>query len=278
MIFIAIGNFSVQYNFQSISAALLIMSSSVCTSNDEDCKDGEQAEWVHSTTSAVVFVGAIIGQLSMGYLGDVIGRNQAMLLTLSLVVFSAFLSAVASHGDPETIYGIIILFRFFLGIGVGGVYPLSATKAAEDSAKKGSAPNGASVDVIAASLSFFWQIPGSMTPWWLAYLFSLGSMSNDTKWRLLLGLGSVPALIVVILTAIEMKLINTLGEEERRRTQGAIRRNSYDFQRDEPVSIVELLKTWEIWKKIIATGGAWFIYDVAYCKFFFFISCPSFPF
>ena len=41
----SISNFSVQYNFQSIAIALLVMSSSVCTSNDEDCRDGEQAEW-----------------------------------------------------------------------------------------------------------------------------------------------------------------------------------------------------------------------------------------
>ncbi len=61
--FIACGNFSVQYNFQAIAVALLIMSQSQCTSTDVDCKDGEQAEWVHSSATATVFIGAIIGQL-----------------------------------------------------------------------------------------------------------------------------------------------------------------------------------------------------------------------
>ena len=63
----AVGNFSVQYNFQAISIALLVMSASVCTSNDDSCKDGEQSAWVSSTATATVFVGAITGQLSVSY-------------------------------------------------------------------------------------------------------------------------------------------------------------------------------------------------------------------
>lgn len=63
--FVAISNFSVQYNFQSISIALLVMSASVCTNTDSECKEGHQEGWVTSTASAVVFVGAIIGQLTV---------------------------------------------------------------------------------------------------------------------------------------------------------------------------------------------------------------------
>lgn len=61
----ACGNFSVQYNFQSISIALLIMSAAQCTIDDDACKGGEQAGWVFSTASASVFVGAIMGQLTV---------------------------------------------------------------------------------------------------------------------------------------------------------------------------------------------------------------------
>jgi hypothetical protein len=41
------------------------MSSSVCTSTQENCNDGKQQAWVTSTASAVVFIGAIVGQLSV---------------------------------------------------------------------------------------------------------------------------------------------------------------------------------------------------------------------
>lgn len=93
----------------------------------------------------------------MGYAGDVFGRDLAMTFTLSLVTLGSLLSAFASVGDSSTIYIIIIIARFLLGIGVGGVYPLSATKAAED----GGDTQG-HIDTKSASWAFFWQVPGSM--------------------------------------------------------------------------------------------------------------------
>ena len=94
----------------------------------------------------------------MGYAGDVLGRNMAMTLTLSLVVFGALCSAAISYGAPTEVYITIIIARFILGIGVGGVYPLSATKASEDGGGDGHGPT----DPTAAAWAFFWQIPGSM--------------------------------------------------------------------------------------------------------------------
>ncbi len=96
----------------------------------------------------------------MGYAGDLLGRNSAMIITLGLVAISAVASALAPTGGPTQVYIGIIIARFFLGIGVGGVYPLSATKAAEDSGDSGHG-NG-EVNISAAAFAFFWQIPGSM--------------------------------------------------------------------------------------------------------------------
>lgn len=93
----------------------------------------------------------------MGYAGDVFGRNKAMTLTLSLVCISSFFSAIIPFGSPSNVYTIIIIFRFIMGIGLGGVYPLSATKAAED----GGDIHG-NVNVTSASYAFFWQTPGAM--------------------------------------------------------------------------------------------------------------------
>lgn len=114
-----LSNFSVQYNFQAIAVALLLMTSAVCTTDDDKCKQGKQASWVASTASAVVFTGAIFGQLSMGYLGDLLGRNKAMTLTLSIAAMSAMLSSAASQGSADSTYIIIIVFRFLLGVGLG---------------------------------------------------------------------------------------------------------------------------------------------------------------
>lgn len=63
----AIGNFSIQYNFQAISVCLMIMSVEQCTSTEEMCKQGKQAHWVMGTAAATVFAGAILGQLTVSY-------------------------------------------------------------------------------------------------------------------------------------------------------------------------------------------------------------------
>ena len=170
----SLGNFSVQFNFQAISVALLIMSTEQCTSTEEDCRQGKQAAWVGGT-AATVFAGAIFGQLSMGYMGDLVGRNKAMTLTLSLAAVSALLSALLPMGDATAVYTIIIICRFVMGIGLGGVYPLSATKAAEDAASNklcDSNGNEDTVDSTSAAKSFFWQGPGAMGPWLLALLMT----------------------------------------------------------------------------------------------------------
>jgi MFS family permease len=80
----SVGNFSIQYNFQAIAIALIVMSVEECTLDKEKCQDGKQSSWVTGTASATVFAGAMLGQLIMGYTGDILGRDKAMTLTLTL--------------------------------------------------------------------------------------------------------------------------------------------------------------------------------------------------
>lgn len=207
----------------------------------------------------------------MGYAGDILGRNVAMVMTLSLVVVSALVSALASVGSPTAIYTVIIIARFFLGVGVGGVYPLSATKAAEDSG------GSHGVNVIAAGKAFFWQTPGAMGPWLVALLFSQSdAMSPTLKWRLLLALGAVPAALVVMMTVMEMRIKAQIREsvvsagldvdnpahdltraqrrsmESRRESRRQVRNSTDDFHD---------AKTW---MGLLVTGGGWFLYDIAF--------------
>jgi PHS family inorganic phosphate transporter-like MFS transporter len=259
----SVSNFSVQYNFQAISVALLLMSTSYCTSTDDDCRNGKQAPWVTGTASATVFIGAIIGQLYMGYLGDILGRSQALKVTLALACTGAALSAIIPNGNPTSIYAIIIVCRFVLGVGVGGVYPLSATKAAEDSAlmearrtdtdEKPSEP-----PYMSSARAFFWQAPGAMMPWVISYLLAYSdNVSLSAKWRLLLGLGAVPAAFVVAGAIYEESLRASIGLSEK----------SQQIGKDEPQTadiVFAALKNPRHRRTLIATGGGWFIYDVCY--------------
>eukprot|EP01035_Chromulina_nebulosa_P018609 gene18609-24338_t len=175
------------------------MSAQECTLDDTDCKSGEQAAWVHGSSSAVIFVGAIIGQLSMGYLGDIIGRNKALVFTLLIATLTAFLSAVAPTDDAYTVYSTIIAMRFFLGVGLGGIFPLSATKSSEDQGN-----SIGQVNPVGAAWTYFWQMPGIMGPWFVGYIVSSrGSLSTSYQWRLILGLGAIPCLLSMIGLIIE---------------------------------------------------------------------------
>ncbi len=56
-----------------------------------------------------------------------IGRKKGFVATLSLVLFGTIISSLAFESGPITISFSLAVFRFILGVGIGGEYPLSAT-------------------------------------------------------------------------------------------------------------------------------------------------------
>jgi MFS family permease len=161
----ACANFSANYNFQSIAVALLVMSVSECTSSEQSCKEGKQSNWVVTCASGAIFAGAVMGQLSMGYYGDRTTRNYALFVTLCIACFGSCMTAIAPSGSPSSVYGVIVAFRFVTGYGLGGIYPLSATKSAEDDGDNNTSAalgggKGGGVNVVSSSWAFFWQTPG----------------------------------------------------------------------------------------------------------------------
>eukprot|EP00301_Raphidiophrys_heterophryoidea_P009152 c13487_g1_i1.p1 GENE.c13487_g1_i1~~c13487_g1_i1.p1 ORF type:complete len:442 (-),score=90.50 c13487_g1_i1:179-1504(-) len=226
----ALGNLHGQYNFQSIAIALVIMK-----------HDNKQSQWEESISLCVVFAGAVFGQLLFGYVGDWLGRNKAMFLTNLFCVIGALGSAVLSWGQGTTLYVLIAIWRFILGMGVGGVYPLSATSAAENSGSSDPLTRRKRV-----SWAFFWQVPGSTLPFFIAYLLAKWFPDNrELQWRLILGLGAIPAAAV---------MFHSMGQKE-----------SVEFQSaKQEVSFFAALRKREYWGKLIGTGGGWWCYDVVH--------------
>ena len=87
-----------------------------------------------------------------------------MIVTSSLVVIGSLGSALSTFGSPEDVYVILTCWRFVLGFGVGGKYPLSATMRSEGT---DSSTQHTSTEVARA---FFWQTPGSVAPYLLGML------------------------------------------------------------------------------------------------------------
>ena len=75
----AMGNFSIQYNLSSISAALPLMHDTLFP----------EPEWSQYVLKGLVFAGSVVGMCVMGYLGDLIGRRKALLMTLAFTVIGS---------------------------------------------------------------------------------------------------------------------------------------------------------------------------------------------
>lgn len=227
----SVGNFSIQYNLSCASVAIQIM----------DSTDFPQPMWASYTILGLVFAGAVMGMCVMGYFGDVIGRRKAFILTLSFTVLGGFGCAFFPWTtNPNNIYLVIAIFRFMLGVGVGGIYPLSATTASE---------NTTAEDHVADRVgwAFFWQTPGGMAPYAVAILVLLipGSLATQIQFRTIMGLGAIPAAIILAAA------FNHQDSSEFRKVQTAS-----PFR--------EASKYREYWRLLIGTAGTWFLYDIAY--------------
>ncbi|WVQ80539.1 hypothetical protein IAT38_002644 [Cryptococcus sp. DSM 104549] len=145
---------------------------------------------------AIAFAGIIVGQLTFGWISDKIGRKFGMLLCNTIVfIFSALQAASKGPGDQGTI-NALLAYRFFVGIGIGGEYPTGSVAAAEntedpDIDKKSQQKlfvlaTNTMID-LAFVLSYFVC---------LVCLWIFGMHHLQAVWRLTLGLGAVPPLLL----------------------------------------------------------------------------------
>ncbi|KAJ3682508.1 hypothetical protein LUZ60_015081 [Juncus effusus] len=86
---------------------------------------------VQSAIVAVALCGTFLGQLFFGWLGDKLGRNCTYGFTLIIIIIFSIASAFSFGPTAKEVLATLCFFRFWLGFGVGGVYPLTATIVAE---------------------------------------------------------------------------------------------------------------------------------------------------
>ena len=81
---------------------------------------------VNNVVVGVALVATLVGQLVFGYLGDKLGRKKVYDITLMLMVLCAICSGVSFGASAHSVIGTLCFFKFWLGFGIGGDYPLSA--------------------------------------------------------------------------------------------------------------------------------------------------------
>ncbi|KAI0690379.1 major facilitator superfamily domain-containing protein [Cytidiella melzeri] len=153
-----------------------------------------------TTLSSVVFVGTILGQLSFGYLSDKVGRKFGMMAATGIVAFFSLLSS-ASEGAGHSLGGTLAMLsacRFLLGIGIGAEYPCGSVAASEQSEESGVAKNSQHRWFALATNSMidFGFVISSFVP--LVLFWICGENHLRAVWRLSLGLGFVPAMLVFV--------------------------------------------------------------------------------
>jgi MFS family permease len=128
---------------------------------------------------------AFIGAFVFGRFADVIGRKRVYWIVAAIMIAGALGSALSQS------YWVLIAFRFVLGFGVGGDYPVSAVMVSEYANRK---DRGKLVGMV-----FGTQALGLIVGPLIALALLGAGASNDTAWRVLLALGAVPAAAVIYL-------------------------------------------------------------------------------
>jgi len=133
---------------------------------------------------SAMLAGVVIGQLAFGYVADWLGRKWAFVTTAALTILGALSCSLCS--GPATLPIQMSVCRFFLGLGVGGEYPLSATVTAEALSDSGGRGQAMAVVVSMQGL-------GMLMSAMMAMLMLSMPLSLEAIWRLLLGFGAVPS-------------------------------------------------------------------------------------
>ncbi len=137
--------------------------------------------WLGSTS----LIGAAMGAFVFGKISDIFGRKAIYGLEVIILTIAAIGSAFSQDIMQ------LIIWRFILGIGIGGDYPISAIIMSEYSNRK---DRGKLIGMV-FSLQGIGLIAGPM----VAILILMLGVPHDIAWRILLGLGAIPAASVIYL-------------------------------------------------------------------------------
>jgi MFS transporter, PHS family, inorganic phosphate transporter len=204
---------------------------SALITKDWDLSPGHLA-LLNSTMLFAAFAGAFV----FGRFADVIGRKHVYWLVAAITIAGALGSALSPS------FWVLIAFRFVLGFGVGGDYPVSAVMVSEYANRK---DRGRLVGTV-----FGTQALGLIVGPLVALALLGGGLGDDTVWRTLLGLGAVPAAAVIYLRT---RMPESPRYQIQVRGQAKQQMGLRAFLTD---------RRWLI--MLAGTAGTWFLLDYAY--------------
>jgi MFS family permease len=196
---------------------------------------------------STALLAAAIGALLFGRIADMVGRKR--IYGIEVLVLAA--GAIACAFSPNIWW--LIGFRFVLGIGIGGDYPVSATIMSEYAGK-------AHRGMLAAGL-----IVGPL----FASALLCTHLSHDIIWRVLISFGALPALAVYGARRHlkeSPRFLKASGHEED--DSGNLRKSTHFDKKTHSVSFWDgfhrMVDNQRILSRLIGASAAWFLMDFAY--------------
>jgi MFS family permease len=210
---------------------------------------------LNSTMLFAAFIGAFV----FGRFADVAGRKRVYWLVAAIMIVGALGSALSPS------YWVLIGFRFLLGFGVGGDYPVSAVLMSEYANRK---DRGKLVGMV-----FSAQALGLIVGPLIALILLGAGSSNEVAWRTMLALGAVPAAAVIYLRTRMPESpryqVQVQGKPEQAAsevtefTDGQVSGNGGKALRHK-MGLRAFLTSRRYLIMLAGTAGTWFLLDYAY--------------
>jgi MFS family permease len=215
-----------------------------------------QTSWV--TGSAIL--GAFVGAFVFGRLADIFGRKVVYTVVAAIMIFGAVASAFA----PNFLF--LVIARLILGLGIGGDYPVSAVLMSEYSNR---ADRGRLVGLV-----FSMQAIGLIVGPLVGIVLIASGVSDSLVWRILLGLGALPAAAVIYFRAkmpesprfkaLVQGRADQAAKELHQFADGAIDATSVSDDGKHLMGLRQFLANPRMLLMLVGTAGCWFLFDYAY--------------
>ncbi|GJJ70117.1 MFS transporter, PHS family, inorganic phosphate transporter [Entomortierella parvispora] len=235
--------------------------------------------------------GTLVGQLVFGYLGDAVGRQKIYGLELMIIILGTLCCAMSgSDAKGSSVIQYLTFWRFVLGFGIGGDYPMSATVTSEWA----SAGRRGQLMSIIFSMQGIGNMMASIVTMIVLACFKSAIISDvdylDIVWRICIGVGCIPAASTVYLRLTmpeSPRYAMDVEHDVEKANLGVARATGLTVEGDHSASAAEVLANrtaieasraqrshnrdfvqyfshWSNAKVLIGTSVTWFFLDIAF--------------